>query len=99
MNNRGQIGMAFFLIFLLMAIMAFAFIEPIKESLNNNRGGDTLNCPGTSTFNQTSYDAQNTFEKLVYRPTCAATGFSLVYFEGMILIVGIVWLYRHWRGK
>lgn len=99
MNSRGQIGMAFLLVFLLMVITAFAFIEPLKESLNNNRGGSTLNCPGTSDFNQTAYDAQNTFEKLTYRTTCAATGFSLVYFEGMILVVGIAWLYRHWSGK
>lgn len=93
--KKGQAAIPFVLIFMIMALLAFAFIEPIKESLDANRGSDTLNCPGMSTFNQTDYDQQNTFERLVYRPTCLATGLSLVYFEGMVLVVGLAWLYRN----
>lgn len=94
--RKGQMGMVFLLIYLLIIITAFAFIEPLKESLDENRDADTLNCPGMSDFNQTDYDQQNTLEKLTYRPTCLATGLSLVYFEGMILVVGAAWVYRNW---
>lgn len=99
MNGKAQVGFVFIIIFLLVAIMAFAFIEPLKESLDNNRGGSTLNCPGTPDFDQNNYDSQKPFEKLTYRTTCAATGFSLVYFIGMILIAGVIWVYKSWSGK
>lgn len=99
MRSKAQVGMVFVLIGALIILVSFAFIEPLKESLDNNRGGDTLNCPGTPTFNQSLFDNQTLLDKLNYRPTCAVTGFSLVYFIGFILIGVVVWVYKNWRSK
>lgn len=95
MNNRGQKLMTGVVIFLILMLMAFSFIGPLKESLDNNRGGSTLNCPGTPDFDQAAYASENNFEKIVYRPTCFITGISMVYFIGIVLIAGIIWVYTN----
>lgn len=101
MNSKGFLGSVYLIVFLVLVITAFAFIEPLKESLDINRGAtitnSTMNCPGTPTFNQTAYNNQTDAEKLNYRPTCAATGFTLVWFIGSIIIVGGLWVYNNWK--
>lgn len=102
MNNKGQAILlkgVLILIALLLLIVSFTFIEPLKEALDNARSGTSLNCKGTSTFNQTSYDAQSTLEKLTYRPTCAVTGFALVYLLLSVIIAVFVMIGKPGGGK
>jgi hypothetical protein len=94
MNNKGQIFFIYLFVLILIIIVAFALIEPLKINLDSVRNGNNLNCPDVLTFNQTSYDYQNSFEKLVYRPTCFLTGISMVWFIGAILVYGVIWLSR-----
>lgn len=96
MNKQGKYFMAWFTVALLVVLTVFSMIEPLKDNLDSVRGGDSLNCPGVSNFNQTSYDEQNSFEKLVYRPVCFTTGLSMVYFVGSVLIGVVLWV---WRNK
>ncbi len=100
MNNKGQsllIGSSLLIVLFLLIVTAFAFIEPLKESLDNIRGSTALNCPGTPNHNSTAYVEDTSFQKLVRRPTCAVTGFSMVWFIGAFLVAAFVWVSRNWR--
>lgn len=103
MNRIGgfTLGMGLLMVFFILAITSFALIEPFKESLDNNRGGTTLNCPGTSTFNQTAYDLDTNENRrfLTRRPTCFITGISMIWFISAFIIAAIVWLAATWRKK
>ena len=100
MNKKGAGWFAWIVIGMLLLITLAVTIEPLKETLDSTRSkASGMNCPGTSDFDQTSYDAQNTFEKLTYRTTCFATGLTMVYFVGSVLIAGIIWGYSNWRKK
>lgn len=101
MNKRAQktvFGFALVILFFIFMIGAFATIEPMKEFLNDARDSTSLNCKGTDNFNQTAFDEDTTFQRLVRRPTCFVTGLTLVYFIGAFLIAAIVWLVKSW-GK
>ena len=102
MNKRGQkavIGFALIIVAFLYIISSFGLIDSIKENLDVVRGSNSLNCRGTSTFNQTAYDLDesDTTQKLTRRPTCFVTGMGLVYFIGSFLIAVVVWLVVQWR--
>lgn len=100
MNKKGTMavkGFALLTAFFIFIIGLFATIEPLKEALDNARDGDALNCPGTSNFNQTAYDAQTDSEQMQKRPVCFATGITFVYFMGSFLIAALVWLSRNWK--
>ena len=94
MNKKGQLFMAYLVVFFVIVLVLFGLIDVFKTMLDANRGAATLNCPGTPDFNPTSYAANSTFEKLVYRPTCFVTGISLVWFVFAVIIAGIIWVYR-----
>lgn len=101
-SNKGQttvFGFALLAIAFIFIITSFATIEPIKETLDNARNTTALNCQGTDNFNQTAFDndENNTVVKLTRRTTCAATGFTMVYFVGAFLIAMVVWVVRNWR--
>ena len=102
-NGKLEVGMVFVLVFFILLIVAFSTIEPLKESLDNNRGNSTtmngLNCPGTPTFDQDNYDDDSTLEKLTRRPTCFVTGMSMVWFIGVVIFAGLTWVVRNWRKK
>ncbi len=100
MNKRGQsavFGFALITIFFVLMIAAFATIEPFKETLDDVRDTTSLNCPGTSSFNQTDYDDDTDVERLTRRPTCFVTGIGMVYFIGSFIIAAFVWLVNNWR--
>lgn len=98
--KKGQssflVGIALLLVFFLILVTLSALINPFKETLDNNRGTSSLNCPNTPNFNQTDYSDDSQFEKLVKRPTCFVTGISMVYYIGAIIIASVVWVYRNW---
>ena len=101
MNNKAQksgvLGFALVALVFVFFMTLFATLEPFKEFLDTARDTTSLNCRGTTNFNQTAFDEQNDFEKLVTRPTCAVTGFAMVYFFGAFMIAAIVWLFDNWR--
>lgn len=101
MNNRGQksgvLGFALLALVFVFFLTLFATLEPFKEFLDTAREDSALNCRGTSTFNQTAFDEDTEFQRLVRRPTCAVTGFAMVYFFGAFMIASVVWLYDNWR--
>ncbi len=100
MNKKAQkavFGFALLAVAFVFIIALFATIEPFKEFLDTARNTTSLNCPGTTGFNQTAYGEDNNFERLVRRPTCFITGISMVYFVGTFLIGVIVWLVNNWR--
>lgn len=99
MNKKAkfEVGAVLILVAIIFLFVAFATIDPLKESLDNNRNNATLNCPDAPNFNQTAYDLQNTTEKLTYRPTCFITGISLVWYIGIIVIALAVWVVKNWR--
>ena len=60
MNNKGQMGMSMIwgLVFLVLVILVFtAFLPVIKETINNSRGQDALNCAQTGAINQCNNSA------------------------------------------
>ena len=100
MNKKAQksvFGFALVLLVFLFLITAFVTITPMKEFLDSARNSTSLNCPGTQSFNQTDWDDDSKIEKLTRRPTCFATGFTLVYFIGAFIIATFVWLTVNWR--
>ena len=99
MNNIGQLGLAFVLVFLIVAITTFALISPLTTVLDDVRSGNStsLNCPGAPDFNQTLYDLDDTDDRLRKRPTCFITGMYMLYFVFAVLLFGIIWAYRKWR--
>lgn len=100
-SKRGQksfmVGIALILVFFLVMITTFATIPIFKETLDNIRNGNSLNCVGTPDFNSTDFNDDSDFEKLVKRPTCFVTGLTMVYFVFSVLIAGVVWVGANWR--
>ncbi len=99
MDKRGNftLGFALLVVFLLLMITTFSFIDPLKEALDNNRGNSTLNCPGTPTHDPLNYADDSSSEKLVRRPTCFVTGISMVWFIAAFLIAAVMWVVKNWR--
>ena len=100
MNKKARkevFGFALIVVVFLFIIAAFALIDIFKESLDDARDTTSLNCPGTLNFNQTDYDDDPNFERLVRRPTCFITGISMFYFIGAWVIATFVWLVGNWR--
>ncbi len=97
--GTGLIGIALMIAAFMFMIVAFATIEPFKQALDDARDTTSLNCRGTTNFNQTAYDEDedSVVAKLTRRPTCFITGMSLVYFIGAFLIATIAWVVRNWR--
>lgn len=95
--GKGVFGFALLMLVFLFIITVFVTIEPLKEALDDVRDTTSLNCPGTSSFNQTDYDDDTRVEKLTRRPVCFVTGFSMVYFIGSFIIAVFVWLVTNWR--
>ena len=93
MNKRGGYWLAWVTLSLVLLITLSATISPLMDSLNTTRQGTALNCPDVSDFNSTRYDAQNSFEKLVYRPTCFVTGLSILYWVFSVLIAIVMFAY------
>ena len=99
MNKRGAsivLGFALLTAAFVFMIAAFATIDPFKETLDDARNTDALNCPGTTDFNGTTYQNDSNLNRLVRRPTCFVTGISMVYFIGAFLIGIIAWVFRNW---
>ena len=102
MNKKGQmVGFALLTAVFVFILVAFVTIEPLKETLDNARDTSTLNCRGTSNFNQTAFDddEDDTIAKLTRRPTCFVTGLTLVWFIGAYLVFVVMWLANNWRKK
>ncbi len=100
MNKRAGksvFGFALIVLGFVFFLGVLALIDPFKESLDNARDTTSLNCPGTTGFDQTDYDNDTRVEKLTRRPTCFVTGISMVYFVGSFLIGIVVWLVTNWR--
>ncbi len=100
MNKKGQrytIGAVLLLIFFIISIVAFATIEPIKETLDISRNTTSLNCPGTPGFNQALYDQDDAFNRSVKRPTCFVTGIAMLWFIGAVILATLAWVVSNWR--
>lgn len=102
MNKKGLtgiVGFSLISVLFVFIIVLFVTIEPFKETLNTVRGGDHLNCRGVSDFNQTKYDhdSNDTIHQLTRRPTCFATGISMVWWVLAFLIAAFAWVVRNWR--
>ena len=102
MNKKGQVvGLAIAVAFLAMFLVLNALISPMKENLDVVRNSTSLNCRGTDDFNQTAYDLDNasTINKLTKRPTCALTGFTMVWFYLAFFIAAVAWVGTNWVKK
>ena len=102
MNNKGQmVGFALLTAVFVLILVAFVTIEPLKENLDTARDSTSLNCRGTTNFNQTAFDddEDNTIAKLTRRPTCFVTGLTMVWFIGAYLIFLVMWLANNWKKK
>jgi hypothetical protein len=99
MNNKSQTFALFIFIGLLFIVVSFVFIDPFKESLDVIRGGTSLNCIGTSDFNATSYNEQDTLEQLTKRPTCFISGISMVWFLFAWMFAVVIWVNAQIRRK
>lgn len=101
MNKKAQkasFGFALLIVAILFIISSFALIEPFKEFSDTARDTTSLNCPGTTSFNQSDYDDDNTLEKLTRRPTCFVTGITMVYFIISFFAAVLAWLVKNWRA-
>ena len=92
MNSKGQVWAIIIFIGFLFLITSFVTIGPLKESLDEIRDAEDLNCLGVLDFNQTAFDSQTTFERFIYRPTCFVTGISMVWFIGAFGIAVVIWV-------
>lgn len=102
MNKKGQmVGVALALAAFLFIIVLFTTIDPLKEALDDVRDTTSLNCRGTVTFNETAFDNDdlNKIDRLTRRPTCFATGLTLVWFIGAFLVALVVWMGNNFRKK
>ena len=97
MNKKGQVFAIVLMAAFIFILVAFTTIEPIKENLDEVRKGTNLNCIGTTTFDQTSFDNQTTIQKLTNRPTCFVTGMSMVWFIGAFIFATAIWAARQIR--
>ncbi len=95
--QRGVFGFAILMLLFIFVITLFATIGPFKEFLDTARDTTSLNCVGTTNFNQSDFDDDTTLEKLTRRPTCFVTGMSMVYFVGSFLLAAVVWMVDNWR--
>ena len=99
MNKRGQktvIGFSLLMVAFVLFLVAFATIPVFTESLDEVRGNENLNCPGTPGFNESAYGIDGEFNRTVRRPTCFVTGISMVWFILAFLIATVAWLGRNW---
>lgn len=98
-GQQGILGFALLIVLFVFVIVAFVTIEPFKETLDVVRGTSSLNCKGTTGFNQTAFDSDtsNELNKLTRRPTCFITGLSMVWFIGAFIVAAFSWLLRNWR--
>jgi 1,4-dihydroxy-2-naphthoate octaprenyltransferase len=104
MNTKGQIvGFALIIVAFLLVLVAFALIPIFKNTLDDVRDTPSLNCRGTSTFNETAFEADSTnssvLARLARRPTCFVTGISMVWFILAFLFAVAVWLVNNWAKK
>jgi hypothetical protein len=97
MNNKAQIGFVFIVTALIFILALFGLIDPFKESLDTVRGGTNLNCHGTPTFNQTTFDNQTSSDQLIRRPTCFLTGISFFWFMSVFIFAVGIWVVKNWR--
>lgn len=100
MNKKAQqaaVGFALVLVLFVLVLALFSTIDPLKESLDNARDTTSLNCPGTTNHNVTSYNEDDSLAKLTRRPTCFVTGLSMVWFIATFLIAAVVWVVNNWR--
>ena len=97
MNNKGQAFLVWLLVAFVFIMVLFSTIDPLKESLDTIRGGAGLNCQGTPTFNQTAFDNDegNSLNELTRRPTCFATGLTVVWFVIAFLIAVVAWVAKN----
>jgi len=96
-QTKAVFGFALIVLAFIFVITSFVTIEPLKEALNNVRDTTSLNCKGTSGFNQTAFDNDTRLAQLTRRPTCFVTGLTIVYFI-FAFIVGVgVWVVSKWR--
>ncbi len=100
MNKKAQkavFGFAFLAVAVIFLIAVLSTVDLFKEVLDDVRDTTSLNCPGTTGFDQTDYDNDTSTEKLTRRPTCFITGISMVYFVGSFIIALAAWLVANWR--
>lgn len=101
MNNKAQkagvFGFALLALVFIFFLTLFALLDPFKEFLDTARDTTSLNCKGTTNFNQTAFDEDNDLQKLTRRPTCFVTGMGMIYFFSAFIISTFVWLYDNWR--
>lgn len=103
-NNKGQImGFALLIAAFLFLLTAFALIPIFKDTLDDSRDTTSLNCKGTTNFNETAFqedtDNSSVLARLTRRPTCFITGISMVWFELAFLFAVVVWLATNWTKK
>jgi len=102
MNKRGQqalVGFSLLMVFFIFVLVIFGLIPVFKESLDEIRGTESINCPNTPGFNQTQFDEDDAFEfnQTVRRPTCFVTGVSMVWFISAFLLASVSWLAINFR--
>ena len=102
MNKKGQqalVGFSLVMVVFIFFLVAFGLIGIFKESLDEIRGTESINCPGTPGFNQTQFDEDETFDfnQTVRRPTCFVTGVSMVWFISAFLLASVSWLAINFR--
>jgi len=95
--QRGVFGFSLLVVAFVLILVLLSIVEPFKESLDDTRNTDELNCPGTVNFNSTAYSEDTEFQKLVRRPTCFITGISMVYFVIAFVIALFSWVGVNWR--
>ncbi len=101
-NKRGQmVGFGLLTAVFVFLLIAFVTIDPLKENLDTARDSTSLNCRGTTGFNQTAFDddTDNTILRLTRRPTCFITGLTMVWFVGTYIFAVVAWLARNWTKK
>ena len=80
----------FFSSALMVLFFCFALIEPMKTLLDSPRS--SMNCPGTTNFNQANWDAQTPGEELIYAPTCWVMNLGMLAFIGTLVTMVFWWM-------
>ena len=100
---KGGVGFVIVLVAFLLIITSFSLIPIFKESLDDIRDTNSLNCQGTTNFNATAFqedtDNSTAISRLTRRPTCFVTGISMVWFQLSFLFAVVMWVGANFGKK
>lgn len=84
---KGLIKLILLPVLFVTLIILASLITPMKDLTDGPR--KAMNCPGTTTFNQTAWTAQTSSQHTIYSTGCYALHWDVIAFIGLLTVVAI----------